>query len=119
MSRMCGYRAWCWHLRCCVIVGFLRSGTLGGRLMPDQPITVKDHVLIVDDDEDIRLTLAQVFANAGYATKSANNGAEAIELFEDGDHPRMVLVDLRMPGIIGHSVLEYMRSEPGLAQIPV
>ncbi len=31
----------------------------------------------------------------------------------------MVLVDLRMPGIIGHSVLEYMRSEPGLAQIPV
>jgi CheY-like chemotaxis protein len=87
--------------------------------MHDQTLVVRDYILIVDDDEDIRLALSQLFSREGFVVKSATNGAEAIELFESGDRPRLTLVDLRMPGIVGTSVLDYLHHEPSLDALPV
>jgi CheY-like chemotaxis protein len=76
-------------------------------------------ILVVDDDIEVRSALADVFQMHGYTVELAANGADAIDLLERGHRPDVVLVDLLMPGVIGHSLLEYMRGDQQLSQIPV
>jgi CheY-like chemotaxis protein len=77
------------------------------------------HVFIVDDDIDLRRGLSELFSNEGFEVGTAANGAEAIEWFEVGGEPCVVLVDLLMPGIVGHELLDYLRSDEALASIPI
>lgn len=66
--------------------------------------------MIVDDDADVSSALSQMFSAHGYDVSVAANGAEAIELLDDEGLPCVVLVDLLMPGIVGHELLDYMRA---------
>lgn len=76
-------------------------------------------VLIVDDDPEIRSLLQDLLKREGYDTLTAESGIDAIELLEGGERPQMILSDLLMPGIIGHSLLDYLHAEASLADIPV
>ena len=77
-------------------------------------------VLIVEDDVEIQTASAELFSREGYEVAVATNGAEAIEMLDGGGElPCAVLVDLLMPGIIGTSVLEFMRNDDRLASVPV
>lgn len=80
---------------------------------------VKTQLLIVEDDPYVQLSLKHVFEKAGYDVAIASNGADAIEMLDPSAPPRAILVDLLMPGIVGHELLDYLRSEPALATIPV
>jgi two-component system, chemotaxis family, chemotaxis protein CheY len=55
-----------------------------------------DMVLVVDDDPVILATIAEILTGEGYATLTAQNGVEALQQFER-NHPRLVLLDMRMP----------------------
>jgi two-component system response regulator (stage 0 sporulation protein F) len=79
----------------------------------------RTRVLIVEDDPDIRIGLEQLFLNEGYAVTLANNGAEAIELLDPDEPPCAALVDLLMPGIVGHELLEYMRAHEVFRSVPI
>ncbi|MBA2538316.1 MAG: response regulator [Deltaproteobacteria bacterium] len=79
----------------------------------------RPHLLIVEDDFEVRAMLAEMLASEGYEIDMASNGAEAITLFEGGARPCAVLVDLLMPGIVGQELLEYLRADDQLAAIPV
>jgi len=76
-------------------------------------------VLIVDDDPEIRSLLEDLLKREGYDTLVAETGIDAIELLENGERPQLILTDLIMPGIIGHSLIDYLRDEAELASIPV
>ncbi|HEY5924123.1 MAG TPA: response regulator [Kofleriaceae bacterium] len=76
-------------------------------------------MLIVEDDPDIRGALADRFRSEGYAAAVASNGADAVNYLEDNERPCAVLVDLLMPGVVGMSLLDYMRADKRLASIPV
>jgi CheY-like chemotaxis protein len=76
-------------------------------------------VLIVDDDSDIRMMLAELFRRHGFEPEVASDGADAIDALERGLRPRAIFVDLMMPGIVGHELLEYLASEDALREIPV
>lgn len=78
----------------------------------------KRHVLIVDDVEMNRAILRGIFENQ-YDILEADNGETAIELLLEYPETVMVLLDLVMPGMDGFGVLERMRDEPALADIPV
>src|SRR5690349_14013880 len=54
-------------------------------------------VLIVEDDPDIREDLAELLRARGYAVSTASNGREALDALSDGEHPRVILLDLMMP----------------------
>lgn len=61
-------------------------------------------ILIVDDEEVVRVALTDILDLSGYATVTASNGADAITIFEGiaqqpGTH--IVILDLMMPGING------------------
>ena len=61
-------------------------------------------ILIVDDDPDLREGLAEVLADLGHTPELAANGAEALARLARGQVDG-VLLDLRMPGMDGLSVL--------------
>ena len=75
-------------------------------------------VLIADDDVEVRIVLALHFAAAGFDVATASDGAEMIALLETLRTPTAILLDLVMPGVLGTSVLEYLRNEPRLARVP-
>jgi DNA-binding response OmpR family regulator len=57
-------------------------------------------ILIVDDDQNMRSTLAAILSEDGYIVRTASNGEEAVELCRVYTF-RLVLMDIRMPGIDG------------------
>ncbi len=71
-------------------------------------------IVLAEDDADVRDVLAHRFEQAGYEVKTAAHGAEAIELLQH-QVPAAIFVDLILPGVVGHSVLEFIRSQPTLS----
>ena len=61
------------------------------------------NILIVDDDEDIRLTLKEVLSLPGYNVWSASGGFEAIKMMKEVDF-NIVITDIKMPGVDGVQV---------------
>ncbi len=79
-----------------------------------------DHgcVLIVDDEEEIREALCEAVEMVGCRAVTAANGAVALEVLRTS-RPCLVILDLLMPVMTGHEVLEAMRKAPDLAQVRV
>jgi CheY-like chemotaxis protein len=77
-------------------------------------------VLIVDDDEDLRGTLAGILEEEGHDVEEASDGAEALAyLRRTRALPDVILLDLMMPGMNGWQFREAQRRDPRLAPIPV
>jgi two-component system nitrogen regulation response regulator NtrX len=72
--------------------------------------------LIVDDEEKIRKTLAEVFDDEGWQTLTAENGKAGLQLF-NRHQPDLVLLDVWMPGMDGIETLQKMRQFN--AKIPI
>ncbi len=76
-------------------------------------------VLIVEDDETIRMTTRLLLNEAGYLTSDAANGAEALELFErEQILPDLILCDVMMPVMDGIEFLRRVKSRTEVAVIP-
>lgn len=69
----------------------------------------KDLVLVVDDSPIDRRLAAGLLGNAGYATKTAENGRAALLAMEEG-RPDLVLTDLAMPEMDGLALVEAVRA---------
>ncbi|MFI5174059.1 MAG: HD domain-containing phosphohydrolase [Terriglobia bacterium] len=67
-------------------------------------LTPKEHILIVDDEEAIRLLLEESLNGQGYQTKAASNASEALAALST-KHFDLVLSDVRMPGMDGLGLL--------------
>ena len=76
-------------------------------------------ILLVDDDVDLRQSLADALEHAGYQVVQASNGAEAIESLRTGEPPDVVLLDLLMPVMNGWQFCELKQRDPNTAHIPV
>ncbi len=61
-----------------------------------------DHILVVDDDADIRYALVEALEGEGYGALSAANGLEALEVLRIlPKPPSVILLDLMMPVMDG------------------
>lgn len=77
------------------------------------------HILIVEDDRDIRDSLVEVLVDAGYVVSVAGDGLQALEKLEDGTvAPNLILLDLMMPVMNGMQFRE-AQSNSAHAHIPV
>lgn len=81
--------------------------------MDEQP-----KILIVDDEPFNIDYLEQELEDMGYATLSATNGREALDLVET-ESPDMILLDIRMPVMNGFEALERLKAEKDWRDIPV
>jgi CheY-like chemotaxis protein len=75
-------------------------------------------VLIVDDDEDLRVLASRALRKIGYRVSEASGGVEALEMIAKSK-PDLVLLDLAMPEPGGIEVLRILRAKPELADLPV
>ena len=76
-------------------------------------------VLIVDDNDDNRFTLSMRLEACGYENiVTAENGREALEKMREGPID-LVLLDIMMPELDGYGVLEELRTDTALRDIPV
>lgn len=76
------------------------------------------HVLIVDDDDDVRSLLADVVEEMGARVELADDGARALSMMLEAP-PDLVLLDLMMPVMDGFELLRRMRADPRLDGVPV
>lgn len=67
-------------------------------------------ILLVDDEEDIRDVLDISLTDIGYEVLTAENGEKALEIFRQ-EHPPIVLSDIKMPGMDGITLLQYIKQE--------
>ena len=69
---------------------------------------MKHHLLVVDDDESVQVTLRRLFERSGYTATIVGSGEAGLEAFRR-DTPDMVLLDLHLPGMSGLEVLDRLR----------
>ena len=74
-------------------------------------------ILIVDDDPTVRRLLATLLERAGYETVEAGSGEEGLELARQHS-PRLVLLDINLPGTSGYAVCHELRQTLG-QQFPI
>ncbi len=75
-------------------------------------------VLIVDDNA-ANLKLARiVLADAGYEVRTANDAEEVIALLKSWQ-PRVILMDLQLPGIDGLTLTRQLKADPAYAGIKI
>lgn len=74
-------------------------------------------VMVVDDDEAIRVTIAALLEEEGYSVVSATNGAEALDILRSF-RPYLILLDLSMPIMSGQQFRSRQLRDPLLAKIP-
>ena len=77
--------------------------------------TVKEHILVVDDDDGLRSLLEQYLTSNGFEVSLAANGAAMDELLQTV-HPDLVILDQMMPGEDGLSIARRLR---GSAHLPI
>ena len=75
-------------------------------------------VLIVEDDQSLRVVIRMVLERARYEVLEARHGAAALELMES-EMPDLVLADLRMPLMSGVELIGRLRSSPTTASVPI
>ncbi|MEB3101859.1 response regulator [Ferviditalea candida] len=69
----------------------------------------KNKVLIVDDQNGIRILLVEVFSSEGYETFQASNGKQALEIVKN-HAPDIVLLDMKIPGMDGLEILKHIKN---------
>ena len=78
---------------------------------------MKDTILIIDDEANIRISLAGILEDEGFGTLGAASGEEGLEMVRK-DPPDLVLLDIWMPGIDGMETLKRLKeSHPFLPVI--
>jgi two-component system chemotaxis response regulator CheY len=86
--------------------------------MEPQPPPGND-VLIVEDQPDLRESLADLLELQGYRVDTAANGQEALAHLRGASPPQVILLDLRMPVMDGWAFRHEQQQSPALAVIPV
>lgn len=80
--------------------------------MPDRP----NRILVVDDDDAIRVMVERVLRREKFEVDTARDGSEAIDKLEKNDYGT-VLLDLMMPRVDGHGVLQFLeKNRPEVAR---
>ena len=74
------------------------------------------HVLVVDDDADIRRALRFVLEDEGYHVSEATDGRVALDLLRAANDARIVILDYLMPTMSGPELLAEIVQDPDLTR---
>jgi DNA-binding NarL/FixJ family response regulator len=74
-------------------------------------------ILVIEDDPTIRSNIELILQMEGFVVHTACDGSEGLAKVP-GKHPDLILCDILMPGMNGHMLLEELKSESSLADIP-
>jgi CheY-like chemotaxis protein len=75
-------------------------------------------ILIIDDDEMVRVSLEMMLQTAGWQTQGADGGADGLAKARQR-RPDLIFCDLNMHGMNGLQILAVLREDPALQTVPV
>lgn len=75
-------------------------------------------ILVIDDEAAIRKLISRMLELEGYNVLQAEDGEKGLELLKT-NQVALILLDLKLPGDGGWTVLEKLKSDPELSMIPV
>lgn len=76
------------------------------------------HVVLVEDELNIAEAIRFVLSNDGWRVETLANGANAVEVIRKAV-PDLVLLDVMLPGRSGFEILQDLRADPKLSDLPV
>ncbi len=76
------------------------------------------HILVVDDDEIIRIAASESLTEAGFLVTEAENGVQALQILEN-DQPDIILLDVMMPEMDGFATARAVRQLAGFEMTPI
>jgi len=76
-------------------------------------------ILVVDDERSVARGLAALLEGRGYDVELAFSGEEVLEHFQRPPFPDLLLLDFELPRLDGGEVLDRLRADPRLADLPV
>jgi DNA-binding response OmpR family regulator len=76
---------------------------------PEKPLA-----FIIEDDEDLSIIFSEALSAAGFQTQMIRNGRLALEQLMETT-PKVVILDMHLPGLSGLEILKYIRAEERLA----
>jgi adenylate cyclase len=86
---------------------------------PETPgLPTAPHILVVDDNSDMRAYISHVLQRQGYQVRTAHHGEAALEMMRTFT-PYLILTDLMMPGMSGLELIQKVRQDDRLRSIPV
>ena len=77
-----------------------------------------ERILIIDDQQVFRKKLELSTTNLGYQAESAANGQAGLEKLRSGQFD-LLLLDIMMPGMDGFEVMQLMKEDSRLREIPI
>jgi signal transduction histidine kinase/CheY-like chemotaxis protein len=75
-------------------------------------------ILVIDDEQTVRDLMRRFLARDGFDVVTAKDGAEGLALARSL-RPALITLDVLMPGLDGWSVLQALKADPELAEVPV
>ena len=78
----------------------------------------KEKILVIEDDEYSRDALAHLLAAEGYEAQSASDGESGLTKAHEL-HPDVIVLDLNLPGIDGKQVIQMLRGDGPLRDVPI
>jgi CheY-like chemotaxis protein len=82
-------------------------------------MTTPRSILLVEDDTGIRDSVAECLASEGYDVAPVENGKEALRWLRNAARPDLIMVDLVMPVMNGAELIDELRGDVALRDIPV
>jgi adenylate cyclase len=79
---------------------------------------LKQKILVIEDDEYSRDALAHLLVAEGYEAQSASDGESGLAKAHDMQ-PDVIVLDLNLPGIDGHEVIQMLRNDGPLKDVPI
>jgi twitching motility two-component system response regulator PilH len=76
------------------------------------------HILVVDDEQDVRDFICDLLVDRGYSVRSAVDGVEAMEMIKQ-EKPDLILLDLLMPRETGTNLYRKIHRKKEFEAIPV
>lgn len=76
-------------------------------------------VLVVEDDVDMRESIAMALESHAIAVRCVEDGIEALEYLSSNPAPRVILLDLWMPRMDGAELCRRLADDPEHAKIPI
>jgi CheY-like chemotaxis protein len=87
-------------------------------MQPTKPSVKHPLVLVIDDDQTIRMLLGIVIKQLGYSAIEAPGGQEGISA-ANALGPDLILLDVMMPGMDGFETCRALRADPRTESIPI
>ncbi|MBN2526666.1 MAG: response regulator [Deltaproteobacteria bacterium] len=94
-------------------------GMLGGIEDEPQPeLEPPKKILVVDDEDDIRLLISRVLTEKGYDVVTAGRGLEAVQMVQN-EEPDMIILDAMLPEVHGFDICRKIKGSKKYGHIPV